>query len=202
MGYQVGCGTPFSLRPSSHGCSTARWLRDTIVKGVCEGILAYVGKTASGDYDPFIFRKTVTLDDVELSDDVYIVTKETAEAYVKSKAKPPVVVPEPDTARHADQAGAADDARDTHRQDGADWRHGHHLSADCAKRHGGEIGVDRHGSRPEVDELLHQGAVEVRQRQGPNVDRHRGSGAPKAVFPARKSRKRRLRCGNWAWRMM
>ena len=64
--------------------------------GVCEGILAYVGKTASGDYDPFLFRKTVTLDDVELSDDVYIVTKETAEAYVKSKAKPPVVVPEPE----------------------------------------------------------------------------------------------------------
>ena len=71
-------------------------IRDTIVRGVCEGILAYVAKTASGDYDPFIFGKAVTVDDVELSDDVYIVTKETAEAYVKSKAKPPVVVPEPD----------------------------------------------------------------------------------------------------------
>ena len=32
---------------------------------------------------------------MELSEDVYIVTKETAEAYVKSKAKPPAVVPEP-----------------------------------------------------------------------------------------------------------
>ena len=63
-------------------------VRDTIVRGVCEGILAYVGKTASGDYDPFIFRKAVTVDDVELSDDVFIVTKETAEAYVKSKANP------------------------------------------------------------------------------------------------------------------
>ncbi len=68
-------------------------VRDTIVKGVCEGILAYVGKTASGDYDPFVFRKSVTLDDVELSEDVYIVTKDTAEAYLKSKAKPSVVVP-------------------------------------------------------------------------------------------------------------
>ena len=70
-------------------------VRDTIVRGVCEGILAYVGKSASGDYDPFIFRKAVTLDDVELSEDVFIVTKETAEAYVASKAKPTVVtVPE------------------------------------------------------------------------------------------------------------
>ena len=69
-------------------------IRDTIVRGVCEGILAYVAKTASGDYDPFIFGKTVTVDDVELSDDVYIVTKETAEAHLKSKAKPPAV-PEP-----------------------------------------------------------------------------------------------------------
>ncbi len=72
-------------------------VRDTIVRGVCEGILAYVGKTASGDYDPLLFRKTVTLDDVELSEDVYIVTKETAEAYLKSKAKPQVVVPGPET---------------------------------------------------------------------------------------------------------
>ena len=80
-------------------------VRDTIVRGVCEGILAYVGKTASGDYDPFLFRKTVTLDDVELSDDVYIVTKETAEAYVKSKAKPPVVVPESGTSRRRPRRG-------------------------------------------------------------------------------------------------
>lgn len=69
-------------------------VRDTIVRGVSEGILAYVAKTTSGDYDPFIFGKAVTVNDVELSDDVYIITKETAEAYVKSKAKPPVV-PEP-----------------------------------------------------------------------------------------------------------
>ena len=63
---------------------------------MCEGILAYVGK-ASGDYDPLLFRRTVTLDDVELSEDVYIVTKETAEAYLKSKAKPQVVVQGPET---------------------------------------------------------------------------------------------------------
>lgn len=69
-------------------------VRDTIVRGVCEGILAYVGKTASGDYDPFIFGKPLSASDMELSEEVYVVTKETAEAYVKAKAKP-AVVPKP-----------------------------------------------------------------------------------------------------------
>jgi hypothetical protein len=71
-------------------------VRDTIARGVCERILAYVGKTASGDYDPFIFGKPLAANDMELSEDVYIITKETAEAYVKSKAKAAVVAPEPE----------------------------------------------------------------------------------------------------------
>ena len=62
-------------------------VRDTIAKGVSEGILAYVGKAATGDYDPFIYGQSLTTNDMELSADVYLITKETAEAYKKSKAK-------------------------------------------------------------------------------------------------------------------
>ena len=149
-------------------------VRDTIVRGVCEGILAYVGKTASGDYDPLLFRKTVTLDDVELSEDVYIVTKETAEAYLKSKAKPQVVVPGPETPtppKPGETITPVTPAGQTGQTGGT--RHG--LSAgDRAKRHGGETDVDRGRSFAKVDELLHQGALEVRRRQGTHIDRHRG----------------------------
>jgi hypothetical protein len=65
-------------------------VRDTIARGAREGILAYVGKTESGDYDPFIYRAPLSANDVELSGDVYVVTKETAEAYLKAKTSPSV----------------------------------------------------------------------------------------------------------------
>ena len=154
-------------------------VRDTIVRGVCEGILAYVGKTASGDYDPFLFRKAVTVDDVELSEDVYIVTKETAEAYVKSKAKPPVVVPEPESPSHRPSRGSRRRPRDADRQDGADSTAQATVSPPVITPSDtvAKLTLDRHSSYPEVDELLHEGVVEVRQRQGPQADGHRGSGA-------------------------
>ena len=63
-------------------------VRDTIARGVSERILAYVGKTASGNYEPFHYGPPLAANDVELSDDVYIVTKQTADAYVKAKAAP------------------------------------------------------------------------------------------------------------------
>ena len=68
-------------------------VRETIVRGVGEGILAYVGKATSGDYNPFVYGKPLSASDLELSDDMFIITKETAEAYRKSKEKP-VVKPE------------------------------------------------------------------------------------------------------------
>jgi hypothetical protein len=65
-------------------------IRDTIARGVSSGVLAYVGKTESGDYEPFVYTNTISANDVELSADVYIVTKETADAYLAAKAAPPV----------------------------------------------------------------------------------------------------------------
>jgi hypothetical protein len=76
-------------------------LRETISRGVGNGLLAYVGKTASGEYKPFYFNKAVMTADVELSDDMFIITKEVAEAYQKGRATPPpvtVVTPPTDPA--------------------------------------------------------------------------------------------------------
>jgi hypothetical protein len=60
-------------------------VRDTIARGVGSGVLAYVGKTGAGDYEPFVYNKSLSANDVELSGDVYIVTKETAPTGTVSK---------------------------------------------------------------------------------------------------------------------
>ncbi len=56
-------------------------IKETIARGVENGLLAYVAKTASGRYEPFVFEKSLNAADVEISDDVFVITKETAEKY-------------------------------------------------------------------------------------------------------------------------
>lgn len=64
-------------------------VRDTIARGVSNSVLAYVGKTNAGGYDPFLFGVSMAPQEVEISDDVYVVTAETAEAYKQSLSAPP-----------------------------------------------------------------------------------------------------------------
>jgi hypothetical protein len=64
-------------------------IRDTIARGVSNSVLAYVGKTASGGYDPFVFGVSMTPQEIEISDDVFVITAETAEAYKQSLSAPP-----------------------------------------------------------------------------------------------------------------
>lgn len=73
-------------------------LKETISRGVGNGLLAYVGKTPSGEYKPFAFNQALMTADVEFSDDMFIVTKETAEAYLKTRTTPvaPTPTPPPD----------------------------------------------------------------------------------------------------------
>ncbi len=63
-------------------------LKETISRGVGNGLLAYIGKTASGEYKPFHFSNALMIADVELSEEMFIVTKETAEAYLQGRAAP------------------------------------------------------------------------------------------------------------------
>ena len=67
-------------------------IKDTIARGVSSGILAYVGKK-NGDYEPFAYSQGFDRTDVEISDDMYIITKATAEAYKTLKETPPELKP-------------------------------------------------------------------------------------------------------------
>ncbi len=66
-------------------------VKDTIARGVEAQVLAYVGKSPSGDYQPFRYGGSFNPQEVEISDDVYIITRETAENYKKLKEKPPAL---------------------------------------------------------------------------------------------------------------
>jgi hypothetical protein len=65
-------------------------LKDTIAAGVANGVFAYVGKGARGSYKPFVFNHAMMKADVEFSDDVFLITKETAEAYASKGVGPEV----------------------------------------------------------------------------------------------------------------
>ena len=67
-------------------------IRDTIARGVSNSVLAYVGKTAGGGYEPFVFGVSMSPQEVEISEDVYVITAESAEAYKQSLSAPPKAV--------------------------------------------------------------------------------------------------------------
>ena len=63
-------------------------LKDTIARGVENGMLGYVGKKPDGGYAPFHWKSSLTALDVELSEDIYLIQRTTAEAYLAGKFKP------------------------------------------------------------------------------------------------------------------
>lgn len=79
---------PRLLRPDA--------IRDTIARGVSQGILGYVGQ-ANGTYLPFHYKEPLSAQDVEISDDMFIITAATAETQLAAQQpKPEVVVNPPD----------------------------------------------------------------------------------------------------------
>lgn len=57
-------------------------VKDTIARGASSGILAYVGK--KGDtYKPFVFESGLSADDVEISDDMFIITADEAKKHIE-----------------------------------------------------------------------------------------------------------------------
>lgn len=66
-------------------------VKDTIARGVEGGLLGYVGKSPADEYAPFFFGGNLTAQDVEISDEMFIITRETAESYKNLKEKPPVL---------------------------------------------------------------------------------------------------------------
>jgi hypothetical protein len=58
-------------------------LKDTIARGVQDGHFAYVGKMPSGEYKPFHFQVGLSARDVELSEDMFIIKADIAEAHLR-----------------------------------------------------------------------------------------------------------------------
>lgn len=58
-------------------------LKDTIARGVANGLLAYLGKGQDGRRDPFFFAQDIDATDVEFSDDMFIVTAEEAKKCIE-----------------------------------------------------------------------------------------------------------------------
>lgn len=65
----------------------AEVIKDTIARGVSNGLLAYVGKKGS-EYEPFVYGRNLNASEVEISDDMFIIMKETAENYKTTKPAP------------------------------------------------------------------------------------------------------------------
>jgi hypothetical protein len=61
---------------------------------VRDGVLAYVGKGVDGKYRPFMFECGLDAGDVEISDETFIVTGETALAYREAQTRPADPAPE------------------------------------------------------------------------------------------------------------
>jgi hypothetical protein len=61
-------------------------LKETTARGVTNGVLAYAGKTPDGRCDPFFFEQDIDPEEVELSDDMFIVTAEEARKCIEPPA--------------------------------------------------------------------------------------------------------------------
>ena len=63
-------------------------IKDTIARGAANGQIAYVGKTPAGKYQPFNFERTLNAEDIEVSDEMFIIAREIAEAYREAQKRP------------------------------------------------------------------------------------------------------------------
>jgi hypothetical protein len=63
-------------------------IKDTIARGVENGMLGYVGKKVDGSYAPFHWNSSLPSQDVEISDDVFLIQRELAEAYEAGRNSP------------------------------------------------------------------------------------------------------------------
>ena len=61
-------------------------VKETISRALDAGTVAYVGKASDGRYEPFVFRRALNANDVEIADDVYLIAQERAEEYMAKMA--------------------------------------------------------------------------------------------------------------------
>jgi len=78
-----GVRDAFYASPEFPRILSADTVKETIARGVSQGILAYVGKRPDGGYDPFLFERELTSSEVEISEDMFILTAEEAKKHIE-----------------------------------------------------------------------------------------------------------------------
>lgn len=63
----------------------AEAVKETISRGLDAGVIAYVGKNASGEYKPFVYKRSLRSADIEIAEDVFIIPSVRAEEYLAQK---------------------------------------------------------------------------------------------------------------------
>mgnify|MGYP005636073269 CR=1 FL=1 len=63
-------------------------IKQTIADGVTRGLFGYAGKTTSGQYSPFYFATSMNAFDIEISEDVFLIPKEKAQAISEGQVPP------------------------------------------------------------------------------------------------------------------
>ena len=80
-------------------------VKQTICRGVEAGMMAYVVKEKSGKYDPFMYRESLSEVDIEVTGDVFLISKEAANAYIEGQVASEdgqSSVPSPDQTKQPD----------------------------------------------------------------------------------------------------
>lgn len=126
-------------------------LKDTIARGVENGMLGYVGNKPDGTYAPFHWKSSLSILDVEIADDTYIIQGETASVYIASQTTSSPV-PDP-----ASLATPPCDQR-------SNFGGPHSTTGTSARRYSLSICpriLARRNPPPKVDEFLYEGFGKV-----------------------------------------
>lgn len=76
----------FFASPKFPRLINANKLKETISKGVADGVIAYAAETSDGRLDPFIFKSQIGSHKVEFANNVFILTSNEAKKYIKPPA--------------------------------------------------------------------------------------------------------------------
>ena len=149
------CATRSSPRHSSRACSTPTPSRTPSRGASRTGCSAYVGKKADGSYEPFLWNSSrLAPQDVEISDDVFLIQREVAEAYSAGN----------------DSATRRPEPPGRRSRRSRPWGRPSRLPpASPGQQNVHPDGVGGRRPAPEVDELLHEGALTVCDRAGAGV---------------------------------
>jgi len=74
----------------------AESIKGTIARGVSDKIIAYGGASRDGGYEPFYYGEGILENEIELSDDMFIITSEEAEKHIKPPVLTSVVISPPE----------------------------------------------------------------------------------------------------------